>query len=115
MNRSPSSPNSEGASKARQALQEILENAIEQRADAITLEYVHEGFEICFMRAHSGLGEILEDRELAGELVSMIVREAKLARKERGEMNVKLHGKTHTVLVRAYENFGEWAYELTLE
>jgi hypothetical protein len=97
-------------------LTEFLENAVEVGADAIEMEYASGGgLEVCFMAGANGMGSVLEDRRLIGELISSIVEKAKLTRKERGTFPVSIHGNDYTVFVQVYDSFGENAYRLEIK
>jgi len=92
--------------------QEMLEVAGKDGATEILLEPEREGLEITFMFGDTGLGKVIEDRELEGELIDLIVKKAGLSRKVLGEMKVQVQGKPLTVWVEEYQTFGEWAYRL---
>lgn len=101
--------------KAIQKFTGILEEAIEVGADPITLEYVSERMEVCYMFGNIGLGFVLIDQELESAVVGYIVRSAKLDKRARGELVMKLHGKQRTIFVRRYDHFGESAFEIKLK
>ncbi len=68
----------EPGDQAKQVLKSLLEDAIADGADSIDLEYVSDGLEVTFMFGNSGIGIVLDDRILAGELIKLIVERAKL-------------------------------------
>jgi hypothetical protein len=97
-----------------QALQRILEDAVERGADAVELEYVSEGLEVNYMFGDMGLGTVLANHELTGEIVGVVVDKARLDTRPRGEMSIDLFGRRHTILVEEYESFGESCFRLVL-
>jgi len=101
--------------KAIQKLTEILEDAIELGADSITIEYVSEGMEVCYMFGNIGLGAVLIDQKLESVVVGCIVENAKLDKRSKGRMLMNLHGKQRTIFVKEYEHFGESAFEMNLK
>jgi len=96
-------------------LQSILEEAITHGADSIELEYVAEGLEVTLMFGNSGLGSVLDDRRLAGEIIALIVERARLHKRSRGVMDWAYGGKSYRIKIEEYENFGESAFRLMLE
>jgi hypothetical protein len=93
-------------------LQEMLEVAAKDGATAITLEPDRGDLETTSMFGDTGLGNVVQDRQLAGELIDLIVKRTGLARKDRGKMEVEVQGKPLTVWVQEYQTSGEWAYRL---
>lgn len=100
--------------KAQEKLQQILEEAINIGADSIELEYDDGGLEVCYMLGNTGFGTILADRKLIGEIIGLIIDQAKLEHKSRGVLNWMHLGKQYNITVKEYENFGESAYRLIL-
>lgn len=107
--------NTEAARAAKQRLQAYLEEAVEAGANAIVLEYVPEGLEVCFMLGDTGAGRILEDSKLAGALMQLIGDRAGLDTKTRGTMTWLVHGQTLKITVEEYDSFGECAFRLKLK
>ena len=105
----------EGAqSVGLQVLQKILEDALREGADAVELEYVDEGLEVCRMFGSTGLGNVLMDRELIGGIISAVVERAGLETRSRGKMHIDLFGEQRTVIVEEHESFGESSFRLIL-
>ena len=105
----------EGAqSVGLQALQKILEDALREGADAVELEYVDEGLEVCRMFGNTGLGNVLTDRELIGGIISAVVERAGLETRSRGKMHIDLLGEQRAVIVEEHESFGESSFRLIL-
>ena len=61
-----------------QALQKILEDALREGADAVELEYVDQGLEVCRVFGGTGLGDVLTDRELIRGIINAVVERAEL-------------------------------------
>lgn len=61
--------NDNQGTEGHQALQRILEDAIDAEADAVELEYVDGGLEICYMIGNTGLGRVLTDDDLIDEII----------------------------------------------
>jgi hypothetical protein len=100
---------------AEQQLQAFLEEAVEGGANAIVLEYVPEGLEVCFMLGDTGGGRILKDSKLAGALMQLIGDRAGLDTKPKGTMTWLVHGQPVGITVEQYDNFGECAFRLKLK
>lgn len=103
------------ASPAEQQLQTYLEEAVEAGANAIVLEYVPEGLEVCFMFGDTGAGRVLKDSKLAGDLMQLIFDRAGLDTKPKGTMTWLVHGQPLGIAVEQYDSFGECAFRLKLK
>jgi len=97
-----------------QVLQQILEDALREGADAVELEYVDQGLEVCRLFGSTGLGNVLTDRELNRGIISVVVERAGLAMRSRGQMQIDLLGEQRTVIVEEQERFGESSFRLIL-
>ncbi len=100
--------------RAAAYLNDILDQAAEAGVDTIELERAPEGLEICFVRAGSGSGTVLKDRELESEIVQLIVRRAGLENQASGTMNWNLRGRDCAIGVEEYDSFGESSFRLKL-
>jgi len=103
------------ARQAEQQLQAYLEEAVEAGANAILLEYVPEGLEVCFMLGDTGAARVLEDSKLAGGLMQLIGDRAGLDTKTKGTMTWLVHGQPVEITVEEYDSFGECAFRLKLK
>ena len=103
------------ASPAEQQLQAYLEEAVEAGADAIVLEYVSEGLEVCFMLGDSGMGRILKDPKLAGAVMQLVGDRAGLDTRTKGTMTCLVRGQPVGITVEEYDSFGECAFRLKLK
>ena len=103
------------ASPAEQQLQAYLEEAVEGGANAIELEYVPGGLEVCFMLGDTGAGRVLKDSKLAGALMQLICDRAGLDTKPKGTMTWLVHGQPLVITVEQHDNFGECAFRLKLK
>ena len=92
----------------------ILEEAIDAGANVVELEYVDSGLEACYMSGNIGIGTLIKP-ELEGEVISIIVKKAKLGKRPSGKMQMELNGEKHSIIVEEYESFGESAFKLILE
>jgi len=97
-----------------QVLQKILEDALREGADAVELEHVDQGLEVCWMFGSTGLGNVLTDRELSRGIISAVVERAGLDTRPRGKMHIDLLGEQRTVIVEEHESFGESSFRLIL-
>lgn len=102
-------------SRALRKLHEILERAVEGGADSVELEYADSGLEVTFMFGTTGLGGVLVERELEGEVIGLIVQKGHLQKKPRGAMSMMLLGEAHTITIEEYEEFGESGFRLKLK
>jgi hypothetical protein len=105
----------EAARQAEQQLQAYLDEAVEGGANAIILEYVPEGLEVCFMLGDTGAGRILKDSKLASALMQLIGDRAGLDTKPKGKMTWLVHGQPVGITVEQYDNFGDCAFRLKLK
>lgn len=100
--------------RAIEYLSQILHEAVDTGADTVTLERVPDGLEICFLRAGSGVGTVLEDRALESALIELLVRRAGLEKRTRGELKWNIHGQERGIRVEEYDSFGESCFRLKL-
>lgn len=101
--------------KALQLFQGMIEDAIQDEADAIELEYVPEGLKVTTMFGNTGIGSVVNDRRLAGEIISLIIERAKLQNKSRGRMDWTYKDKSYKIKAEENEIFGEYTYRLILK
>jgi len=98
--------------KASQKLKQILEEAINTKANSIDLEYADGGIEVGFWYGNICIGEVFIDRTLESEFIELIVDKSKIKDKSRGIMGWAHLGKQYDIIVEEYENFGESAFKL---
>ena len=103
------------ACAAEQQLQAYLDEAVEASANAIVLEYVPEGLEVCFMLGDTGAARVLEDTKLAGDLMQLVGDRAGLDTKTKGTITWLVHGQPVGIAVEEYDSFGECAFRLKLK
>ena len=95
-------------------VQEIVDQAVDANADSVTIEFAKEGgLEVYFVVGHTGVGGILVDRTLEGEVMGLIQERSGLEEKPAGVMHWESHGQIFDIRVKEYENFGEISYKLT--
>ena len=102
----------QAARPAEQQLQAYLEEAVEAGANAIVLEYVPEGLEVCFMLGDTGASRMLKDSKLAGAIMQLVGDRAGLGTKTKGTMTWLVHGQSMKIAVEQYDSFGECAFRL---
>jgi len=106
--------NADMATPAAALLQSILDRAAEVGADSVDLEREPEGLEIMYVAGHTGVGGLLENRELEGPLFALIERRAGLRNKARGRFTWNVQGRSRTIAVEEYDSFGEVCFRLKL-
>ncbi len=95
-------------------MQEIVDQAVDINADAVTIEFAKEGgLEVHFVVGYTGVGGILVDRTLEEAVMGLIHERAGLDEKPTGVTHWESHGQNFDIRVEEYENFGEIAYTLT--
>ncbi len=95
-------------------MQEIVDEAVGSGADAVTVEYAKEGgLEVIFMFGNRGVGGILVDRSLQGEVMGLIHDRAGMEEEVTGVLHWESHGRELEIEVEEYDSFGETAYTLT--
>ena len=98
-----------------QRLTAILEEALTAGPDYIDFEYnPNEGWEVYFVRGHSGSGYIITDRQERDELRGCLYQKARLSKKSRGRFILTLLGEKYSIALKEYESFGERCYKLKI-
>jgi hypothetical protein len=100
---------------AGQTLQSLLETAIQQRAEAIEMEFVTEGLEVTFVRGNFGFGDVIEDHESIETIIGELFTQAGLEHNSRGRFRWVYDGKSYQIRAMQYESFGEMAFRLILK
>lgn len=93
----------------------IIELAIYEGADSVTIEYDDNGLEVCNWIGSLGIGEILVGRDIEQNLIEYIIDTAKLENKTKGKIAIKLDGAGYTINVDEYDHFGESAFKLLIK
>jgi hypothetical protein len=107
--------NTDLSKRAFQELVRILEEAVEFGADSIELEWDGQDLMVFHNFANTGLGAARIPHELQQPFLEEIDKRARLSRKPRGTMEVRLRGKDYQVTVEEYDSFGECAFHLSLK
>ena len=95
-------------------MQEIVDQAVDRIADAVTIEFAKEGgLEVLFVVGNTGFGGILVGRTLEAAVMTLIHERAGLEKKSRGVMHWESHGQNLEIRAEEYDSFGETAYKLT--
>lgn len=101
--------------RASDLLEELLQAAVESGVARIDVERVPEGLEIVFVAGSSGLGRIIQDRELESKLIQLIISRSGLEDNAQGKMEWRFAGKVYVIKVEQYESFGEWCCRLKIQ
>jgi hypothetical protein len=101
--------------RATEYLNGLLREAVEAGADAVELERVPEGLEICLLWGGSGAGTVLKDPALETALFGLIARRAGLRERVKGKMDWKVLGENRSITVEEYDSFGECCFRLKLD
>jgi hypothetical protein len=102
-------------SKAFQELIRVLEEAVRAGVSSIGLEYKGRELIVFHQAGPLGLGATRIPEDLQQAVIEELVKQAGLARKSRGKMQITLLGKDFEVVVEEYDSFGESAYNLRLK
>jgi hypothetical protein len=95
-------------------MQEIVDQAVEGSADAVTIEFAKEGgLEVLFVFGNTSVGDILVDKALETAVITLIHERAGLEDDPCGVMHWESHGQNLEIIVEEYDSFGETAYALT--
>jgi len=93
----------------------IIELAIHEGADSVTIEYDDEGLEVCNWIGTLGIGEILVGRDAEHNLIEYIIDTANLENKTKGRIVIEIDEIEYTINVEEYFNFGESAFKLLIK
>ncbi len=95
-------------------MQEIVDQAVDSGADSVTIEFAKEGgLEVLFTFGNTGVGDILVDRTLEAEVMTLIHDRAGLEDEASGVLHWESGGQRLKIMVEEYDSFGETAYTLT--
>jgi hypothetical protein len=101
--------------EAAELLRQIVEQAVDDGAEMIDFERVPEGLEITTFAGASGVGRVLDDRELEDELIRWVDKNTKVGQGSRGTIEIVVHGGKRTVALQRYESFGETCFRIFLD
>ena len=107
--------NDNKSEKVYKELIRVLEAAVWAGVESVGLEWKGSDLRVFHNIGNMGYGATKIAKELTLEVIAEIVSRAKLARKHKGNMPIRLLGEEYSVLVEEYEHFGESAYTLTLK
>jgi len=93
----------------------IIELAIYEGADSVTIEYDDTGLEVCNWIGSLGIGEIIVGRDIEQNLIEYIIDAANLENKTKGKIVIELDETEYTINVEEYNHFGESAFKLTFK
>ena len=98
---------------AIEKLQQIVDQAIGSKADAVTIEFAKEGgLEVLFEFGSTGIGNIFVDRTLESAVMTLICERSGLEESPCGILHWGSHGQDLEIKVEEYDNFGETALRL---
>ena len=93
----------------------MLEEAVQTGADSVGLEWEDRDLVMYLYFGNTGFGSVSIPRDLQEPVLGELIERAKLTRRPKGRMQVKLLGKDYVVTVNEYDSFGESAFTLTLK
>lgn len=93
----------------------IIEQAIHEGADTVTIEYDDGGLEVCNWVGTLGIGEVLVGHDIEQNLIGYIIDAADLENKTKGRILIELDGTEYTINVEEYNHFGESAFKLLIK
>lgn len=93
----------------------IIDQAVHEGADSVTIEYDDDGLEVCNWIGATGIADVFVDRDFEKNLIGYIIEAANLENKPKGNIVVKLHGAEYTINIEEYDHFGESAFKLTFK
>src|SRR5215475_1174949 len=96
-----SSRKSRSSLRAPATFQRIVERALAEDADSVSLEPVPEGLEVCWIVDNTGLGTVVSTHE-GNRLTRFIVRAAGLEQSDRGTLAMKVAGESRKISVESY-------------
>ena len=102
------------SAKAYKELVRVLEAAVWAGVESVGLEWKGSDLLVFHNIGNMGYGATKIAKELTLEVIAEIVSRAKLARRHKGNIPIRLLGEEYSVLVEEYEHFGESAFTLTL-
>jgi hypothetical protein len=104
----------ESQGPAIQKMQEIIDQALDADANAVTIEFAKEGgLEVLFVFGNTSVGGILVDRALEEAVMTLIHERSGLEEAPCGILHWVSHGQKLKIQVEEYDSFGETAYQLT--
>ena len=98
---------------AIEKIQQIVDQAFESKADAITIEFAKEGgLEVLYEFGSTSLGNIFVDRAHEAAVMTLICDRSGLGKSPCGVLHWESHGKNLEIQVEEYDSFGETALRL---
>ncbi len=98
---------------ATEKIQQIIDQAIAFKADAVTVEFAPEGgLEVIFVFGNTGIGDIFVDKTHESAVMGLIYENSGLDTKPRGVLQWESQGQDLVIHVEEYDSFGEMALRL---
>jgi hypothetical protein len=101
--------------EAFQELVRVLEEAVQTGADSVGLEWEDRDLVMYLYFGNTGIGSVSIPGDLQEPVLGEIIERAGLTCNFKGKMQINLLGEDYVVTVKQYENFGEFAFNLTLK
>ena len=92
----------------------IIDLAVHESADSITIQYDDDGLEVCYWIGTTGIADVFVDRDYEEILIEYIIEAAGLENKAKGIIETDLDGTKYNVNVEEYDHFGESAFRLSI-
>jgi hypothetical protein len=106
---------SDKSDKALLELVRVLEEAVQEGANTVELEFDRRKLIVYHRYGNTALGAARIPQELQRDVINVLVKKSGLSRKPKGKMQVRLLGKNYEVIVEEYDSFGESAFTITLK
>jgi len=94
-------------------MQEIVDQAVDDSADAVTIEFAKEGgLEVLFEFGSTSIGNIFVDQAHESAVMTLICDRSGLEESPCGVLHWESHGQNLEIQVEEYDSFGETALRL---
>jgi hypothetical protein len=103
------------SAKAFKEIIRVLEAAAWTGVESVGLEWKGQDLMVFHESGSMGYGATKIAKQLQLDVIAEIVKRAKIGRKHKGYMRLRLLGEEYSVAVEEYDSFGESAYTLTLK
>jgi hypothetical protein len=97
---------------AKTFLHGVVQRAAEGGATMVEFERVPDGLEITAFAGQSGIGNLVDDRELESAIFELVDAESKTKRDGTSTIEMVIHGEPRMLGVQWYDSFGEACFRL---
>jgi hypothetical protein len=95
---------------AIEKIQQIVDQAIDAKSDAVTIEFAKEGgLEVLFQFGSTSIGNIFVDQAHESAVMTLICDRSGLEESPCGVLHWESHGQNLEIQVEEYDSFGETA------